>query len=63
MLTLPTYREHRPPESLEPVIACLWKSAPAHDHLQRVVPDGCVNLIRQATAASHDGYRRGSPAE
>ena len=45
MLTLPTYCEHRPPAGLEPVIACLWESAPARDHLQRVIPDGCVDLI------------------
>jgi AraC-like DNA-binding protein len=45
MLTLTTYLEHRPPQSLEPVIACAWESAPAQDHLQRVVPDGCVDLI------------------
>lgn len=45
MLTLPTYREHRPPPGLEPVIACLWESTPAQDHLQRVLPDGCVDLI------------------
>jgi AraC-like DNA-binding protein len=45
VLTLPTYREHRPPESLEAMIACLWESSPARDHSQRVVPDGCVDLI------------------
>jgi AraC-like DNA-binding protein len=45
MLTLPTYREHRPPPGLEPVVACLWESTPAQDHLQRVLPDGCVDLI------------------
>lgn len=45
MLNLPTYREYRPPEGLEPMIACLWESARAHDYRQRVVPDGCVDLI------------------
>jgi AraC-like DNA-binding protein len=45
VLTLPTYREHRPPLGMEEVIACLWESTPAQDHLQRVVPDGCVDLI------------------
>jgi AraC-like DNA-binding protein len=45
VLTLPTYREHRAAPDLEPVIACLWESTPAQDHLQRVLPDGCVDLI------------------
>jgi AraC-like DNA-binding protein len=45
MLNLPTYREHRPPPGLESVIACLWESTPAQDHLRRVLPDGCIDLI------------------
>jgi methylphosphotriester-DNA--protein-cysteine methyltransferase len=39
------YREYRPPPGLEPVVACLWENAPAADRAQRVVPDGCVDLI------------------
>ena len=42
---LPSYREYRPPSGLEPVVACLWEHEPAEDHSQRVVPDGCVDLI------------------
>jgi methylphosphotriester-DNA--protein-cysteine methyltransferase len=39
------YREHRPPPGLEPLVACLWENEPAEDRAQRVVPDGCVDLI------------------
>jgi methylphosphotriester-DNA--protein-cysteine methyltransferase len=42
---LPSYRELRPPAGLEPVVACLWENEPAEDRVQRVVPDGCVDLI------------------
>lgn len=42
---LPSYREYRPPPGLEPAVACLWENAPAEDRAQRVVPDGCVDLI------------------
>jgi AraC-like DNA-binding protein len=41
----PGYREYRPPVSLAPVVACLWEREPAQDLVQRVVPDGCVDLI------------------
>ena len=65
MLRLPTYREHRPPPGLEPVIACLWESAPARDHLQRVLPDGCVDLIwladRELVIAGADTGPRAVP--
>jgi AraC-like DNA-binding protein len=30
---------------LEAVVACLWEHHPAEDRAQRVVPDGCVDLI------------------
>jgi methylphosphotriester-DNA--protein-cysteine methyltransferase len=43
--TLPPYREDRPPPGLEPVVACLWENESAEDRVQRVVPDGCVDLI------------------
>jgi methylphosphotriester-DNA--protein-cysteine methyltransferase len=42
---LPEYREYRPPPGLETVVACLWENEPAEDRPQRVVPDGCVDLI------------------
>lgn len=39
------YREYRPPAGLRGVSACLWELTPAADHVQLVVPDGCVDLI------------------
>ena len=42
---LPSYREHRPPVDLEPVVACLWEREPAPGRAQRVIPDGCVDVI------------------
>jgi AraC-like DNA-binding protein len=42
---VPTYREYRPPAGLEPLVACLWENEPDEDRAQRVVPDGCVDLI------------------
>jgi len=39
------YREYRPPVGLKPVVACVWENAPAEDRAQRIVPDGCVDLI------------------
>ena len=42
---LPSYREYQPPPGLEPVVACLWEQAPAQARAQRVLPDGCVDLI------------------
>ena len=45
---VPSYREYRPPPALEPVVACVWEHEPAQDRAQRVVPDGCVDLIWQA---------------
>jgi AraC-like DNA-binding protein len=42
---LPPYREYRPPPGLELVVACLWEREPAEDHAQRIVPDGCVDLV------------------
>jgi AraC-like DNA-binding protein len=41
----PTYREYRPPVGLESMVACLWENEPDEDCVQRVVPDGCVDLI------------------
>jgi AraC-like DNA-binding protein len=42
---LPSYREYRPPAGLERLVACLWENEPVADRRQRVVPDGCVDLI------------------
>lgn len=43
---MPTsYREFRPPAGLEPIVACLWEHETTDAHRQRVVPDGCVDLI------------------
>ena len=39
------YREYRPPAGLEPLVACVWEREPPEDGTQRVVPDGCVDLI------------------
>jgi AraC-like DNA-binding protein len=39
------YREYRPPAPLRAVAACLWELAPPADHVQLVIPDGCVDLI------------------
>lgn len=39
------YREYRPPAGLEPVVACVWGSDVLVDGTQRVVPDGCVDLV------------------
>jgi methylphosphotriester-DNA--protein-cysteine methyltransferase len=41
----PAYREYRPPAGLEALVACLWENEPEVDLVQRVVPDGCVDLI------------------
>ena len=39
------YREYLPPAGLEPVVACVWESDVLIDGTQRVVPDGCVDLV------------------
>lgn len=39
------YREYRPPAGLEPVVACVWESDVLIDGTQRVIPDGCVDLV------------------
>ena len=43
-----SYREYRPPPGLEPVVACLWENEPTEDRAQRIVPDGCVDLVWEA---------------
>lgn len=42
---LPAYREYQPPGELEPLVACLWEHEAAEHRVQRVVPDGCIDLI------------------
>jgi methylphosphotriester-DNA--protein-cysteine methyltransferase len=42
---LTAYREYRPSGGLEPLVACLWEHEPAAHLVQRIVPDGCVDLI------------------
>jgi len=53
-----SYREYRPPAGLESMVACLWEQETTHEHRQRVVPDGCVDLIwlaeRELTIAGAD---------
>lgn len=39
------YREYRPPVGLEPLVACVWENGAMRHRLQRVVPDGCVDLV------------------
>jgi AraC-like DNA-binding protein len=45
---LQAYREYPPPPRLESAVACLWEHAPTASRTQRVVPDGCVDLIWMA---------------
>jgi methylphosphotriester-DNA--protein-cysteine methyltransferase len=42
---LRAYREYRPPAGLEAVVACVWEHEAAEERAQRVLPDGCVDLI------------------
>lgn len=39
------YCEYPPPSRLRHLVACLWEQEPARPHEQRVIPDGCVDLI------------------
>ncbi|MFD2025652.1 DUF6597 domain-containing transcriptional factor [Promicromonospora aerolata] len=41
-----TYRELAPPTGLLPVVACLWEHDAPPGHEQRIIPDGCVDLVR-----------------
>lgn len=40
------YRELAPPAGLLPVVACLWEHDAPPGHEQRIIPDGCVDLVR-----------------
>lgn len=39
------YREFAPPTGLVSVVACLWENYGTRGQVQRVVPDGCVDLV------------------
>ncbi len=41
-----TYRELAPPTGLLPVVACLWEHDVPPGCEQRIIPDGCVDLVR-----------------
>ncbi|MFD6141994.1 DUF6597 domain-containing transcriptional factor [Promicromonospora sp. NPDC060271] len=41
-----TYRELAPPTGLLPVVACLWEHDLPPGYEQRIIPDGCVDLVR-----------------
>ena len=43
-LVVSTYREYEPPVGVASLAACLWEQ-PAEECVQRVVPDGCVDVI------------------
>jgi AraC-like DNA-binding protein len=62
---LVAYREYRPRVGLEALVACLWEHEPAEDRVQRVVPDGCVDLIwfadRELVIAGADTGPRNVP--
>ena len=40
-----SYREYAAPTGLKPLVACLWVNDRARTQPQRIVPDGCVDLI------------------
>lgn len=53
-----TYREFPAPQHLDSMVACLWESESVVPTAQRIVPDGCVDLIwlseRQMVVAGPD---------
>jgi methylphosphotriester-DNA--protein-cysteine methyltransferase len=42
------YSEHVPPAGLESIVACTWEQTAHGDRRQRIVPDGCVDLVWMA---------------
>jgi len=40
-----SYREQLPTVEVERVVACVWEQEPVQPWAQRVIPDGCVDLI------------------
>ncbi|HEY2056181.1 MAG TPA: DUF6597 domain-containing transcriptional factor [Solirubrobacterales bacterium] len=43
--TQPAYREYRPDPELRDLVACTWEQRPSDARVQRVIPDGCLDLI------------------
>jgi methylphosphotriester-DNA--protein-cysteine methyltransferase len=41
----PHYRECAPPADIADLVACLWEHEAREDHVQPVIPDGCLDLI------------------
>jgi AraC-like DNA-binding protein len=41
----PAYTEFPPPLALEPLVSCLWENEPDKTTTQRIIPDGCLDLI------------------
>jgi AraC-like DNA-binding protein len=39
------YREFAPPTGLSSVVACLWENHLGQGQQQRIIPDGCVDLV------------------
>jgi len=46
VVSVTPYRELAPPTGLLPVVACLWEHDVPQGHEQRIIPDGCVDLVR-----------------
>src|SRR5579875_2682819 len=40
-----SYREYRAPALLAPLVACLWEQETEGARAQRVIPDGCLDLV------------------
>jgi len=40
-----SYREWAPPAAWRHAVACLWEQSAVADHEQRVLPDGCADII------------------
>jgi AraC-like DNA-binding protein len=40
-----SYEELPPPPELAPLVACLWRQTAGEERVQRVVPDGCVDVL------------------
>lgn len=46
-----TYREYAPPAALAPWVECFWQSAAGREpRTQRILPDGCMDLVWTAEA-------------
>lgn len=44
-----TYREIAPPPRLAPFVECVWTREVAADYCERVLPDGCVDILLSRT--------------